>query len=197
MFQWTEASALCRNLFVVVTYEHADSASSSTYLQLMVGSPDTSGPMMLDDLGAGATPPGTTPLEMTAPVPCTTKSYGSFSVLSPLYWWHPAEHRQNLAPLWMTPPLVADGQPGLTRHDSCHRNTTFQPQGRNRGSENNVNHQLMTHAYWVDMGKKDHGRAFLDKGSISMGPDKDGLTTTDATAPAVSDWDGTYKILSK
>jgi hypothetical protein len=47
------------------------------------------------------------------------------------------------------------------------------------------------------MGKKDHGWAFLDMGSISMGLDKDGLTTTDATAPTVSDCDGTYKILSK
>jgi hypothetical protein len=37
MFQWTEFSASCNNLSVAVTYEHADSASSSTHLQLIGG----------------------------------------------------------------------------------------------------------------------------------------------------------------
>jgi hypothetical protein len=67
------------------------------------------------------------------------------------------------------PPPATDGLPRLMRRDCCHRDTTFQAQGRNRGRENNVNRQLTTHTYWVDTGKKDQGRAFLDKGTISPG----------------------------
>jgi hypothetical protein len=53
MFQWTEANVSCSNLSVVVACEHADSASSSTHLQLMgrkevLGEPGKNNPDTLD-----------------------------------------------------------------------------------------------------------------------------------------------------
>jgi hypothetical protein len=87
MFWWTEASISCSNLSAAATCKHADSASYSTHRQLMGGdeepgepdknSPDTPGPTMLKDPGAGAALP-----EMLAPAPRTTKSCSSFSALS-------------------------------------------------------------------------------------------------------------------
>jgi hypothetical protein len=84
MLWWIKVSVSCSNLFVVVTCEHADSASSSTRLQVMGGdeeprelgkySSDTPGPTR----GPGATLPKT-----QAPVSRTTKSCDRFSTLSP------------------------------------------------------------------------------------------------------------------
>jgi hypothetical protein len=61
MLRWIEASVSCSNLFMVVTCEHADSASSSTRLQVMGGdeeprelgkySSDTPGPKVHEDSG--------------------------------------------------------------------------------------------------------------------------------------------------
>jgi hypothetical protein len=64
MFQWNEASITCINPSTAVTYEHIDSGSSSTLLQLMGAdeepgelgrnNPDTPRPTVLNDLGARA-----------------------------------------------------------------------------------------------------------------------------------------------
>jgi hypothetical protein len=88
MFQWTEASVSSSNRSAVVTYEHADSALSSTCLQSIGGNEEAGGPsmydphtpglMVLEDLGAGAAF-----LEAPAPAPCTSKSYSKFPMLSP------------------------------------------------------------------------------------------------------------------
>jgi hypothetical protein len=44
----------------------------------------------------------------------------------------------------------------------------------------------MSYAYRVDTGKKDQGRALLDKGSIPPRPDEDNPAITDETAPVGS-----------
>jgi hypothetical protein len=95
MFRWTEGSVSCNNLSIAatvscsnlstaVTCEHADSTSSSTYLQLMGGgrepeepdrySPDTPGLKVLEGLGAKAASPRVAFLGTLAPALGTTKS---------------------------------------------------------------------------------------------------------------------------
>jgi hypothetical protein len=93
MFQWTEASVSCSNLSAAVTYEHSDSTSSPTHLQLMGGggelgepgkyNPDISRPTALQDPGAGAASPRTPLPGVPSPVPHTTKSYNKLLTLSP------------------------------------------------------------------------------------------------------------------
>jgi hypothetical protein len=51
--------------------------------------------------------------------------------------------------------------------------------------------------YWEDTGKKDQGRALLDKGSAPLVPNEDGPTILATTTPAADEDGGTYKTPSK
>jgi hypothetical protein len=49
----------------------------------------------------------------------------------------------------------------------------------------------------LDIGRKDQGWAFLDKGSAPPVPDEDGLAIMATTTPTAGEDDETYKTLSK
>jgi hypothetical protein len=93
MFRWIEASVSCSKLSTMVTYEHIESTTSSTHLQLIDGgealggsgkySPDTPGLTVLDDLGAGAASPWAALPGTPASVPHTIKSCNKLLALSP------------------------------------------------------------------------------------------------------------------
>jgi hypothetical protein len=104
---------------------------------------------------------------------------------------HPMKCCQHLAPLWPMPPPAADGRLEPLRHDSCHKDTTFSLQDRNRRSGNGVNRLSMPYAYWVDTSKKDQGQAILEEGAIPPRPEEDGPAIMDATAPAAGESGGT------
>jgi hypothetical protein len=98
MFWWTEVNILTSNLSAAATYEHIDSASSPTHLQLRCGGrkpgepgkrdPDIPRPLVLEDPRAGAASPEVALLKTPAPAPRTTKSHSELSVSSPT--WGPA-----------------------------------------------------------------------------------------------------------
>jgi hypothetical protein len=83
MFQLTESKVSCNSLSEFVTCEHANSALSSTCLQLIGGGGrpghpgwsmlDTLGPTMLEDSGAGVASPGVSLLRTQIQVPQMTK----------------------------------------------------------------------------------------------------------------------------
>jgi hypothetical protein len=93
MFWWIETSISCSNLSAAATFEHADSTSSSTCLQLIGRggasgesgkySPDTPGLTVVEDLGARAASPRIALPGTPAPAPHTTKSYNKLLALSP------------------------------------------------------------------------------------------------------------------
>jgi hypothetical protein len=107
MFWLTEASVSSNNLSAVETYEHVDSASSPTSLQLMGGgrklgepsrySPDIPKPAAPEDLGAGAALSGT-----PTSVPRITKSHSTLPTSSPSWGVVPTTST-SMAP-WKAPP---------------------------------------------------------------------------------------------
>jgi hypothetical protein len=114
MFRWTEASVLCSNLSLVVIYEHVDSTSPSTCLQLMgrgeePGNPDKYNPdtprlTVLKYPGARAASPRAALSTALAMVTCTTKSCYEVLVLSPS--WGPASATSTSVALYGTQPAL-------------------------------------------------------------------------------------------
>jgi hypothetical protein len=123
IFRPTEANVSCSNLSVAAAYEHADSASSPARLQSIgVGgksgepgrsSPDIPGPVVPEDLGAGAASLGAAQLGTSTMAPHLTKSYSKPPTPSPTL---------GLAPSTSTlaAPCDASSAPSSTRIVASH-----------------------------------------------------------------------------
>jgi hypothetical protein len=143
MFWSTEASISCNDLSMMMTHEHANSASSPTYLQLMgrgrkLGepgrySPDTLGPAAFEDPQAGATSPGVALLRTPVWALHITKSSSKLPASSPSWGPIPSTSTPAAPGTPDTGATIGRGKPEVTTARSPTLVVDDAIKGRHRG----------------------------------------------------------------
>jgi hypothetical protein len=146
MFRSTEANVSCNNLSTVVTHEHVNSTSSPTCLQLIGGggmpgesdrsSPDTPGPAVSEDAGAGTASPEVALLGTPVTAPRITQSCSNPLVSS--LDWGPAPSTLTLAV-----PSDAPSAPSIS-HTGTSRASDV---GSSDAEDSSGDHGQVTHAH--------------------------------------------------
>jgi hypothetical protein len=178
------------NRSTVTTYEHVDSTSFSTHLQLMGGDAELGefsnyysgnpGLMEPEDPGVKAASP-----EMPAPdISVSVMPYGAPPAPDTSEASITASHRRMTGVSKVR--LLSSGYEILYKSGS-----------KNAGSSDDIHWKLAPHAYLEHAGRKDHGQALLDRASTPLMSDDEDPIVADITTTVVNKGEGTYRTLSE